>query len=340
MGQTGLGFGLVGWAGQGRWSVGTAMEASMTGTAQPTNVCTSSVCLPPLPTKRFEPSTAAMAAMPAGCSRPLLRGLVEVHRVADRSVTTRSYATSPLKLMAPRGSDRTALVYSSTYGGGLVAGDQVDLEVRVGPVAACILGTQASTKVYRSPNGIACRQSLYAKVDEGGALCVIPDPVTCFTDAVYEQSQTFCIHHSASLLLIDWLTSGRLAGGERWAFSRYRSRSDIYIDDQLVFTDATLLTPDEGLLCTPSRMGRFNCMAMVVWVGPPHSGITERLIQQLSTLPLGPRQPLIGAASQFGHGIVLRLMGTCTEKVARFLNTAVALPAQLGTGSPWTRKWI
>ena len=44
--------------------------------------------------------------------------------------------------------------------------------------------------------------------------------------------------------MVDWMTSGRHAVGERWAFSRYESRFDIRRGSQRMFFDALVLEPN------------------------------------------------------------------------------------------------
>ena len=102
-------------------------------------------------------------------------GRIELTRVGGRTVVTRSRANSPLKLLAPRSGarGRAAWVFSSTYGGGLVAGDDVRVELRAGDGTAALLGTQASTKVYPAgAGGVGCRQALDATIGDGGVLVV------------------------------------------------------------------------------------------------------------------------------------------------------------------------
>jgi sodium/pantothenate symporter len=129
-------------------------------------------------------------------------GLVELAVVAGATAVVRRRATTPLKLLTPRSMNGVAHVVASTYGGGLLAGDEVALMVMAGPATRCTLGTQASTKVYRSEIGQVSRQSLEADVGPGAILAVAPDPVTCFAGARYEQCQRFRLAAGASLLLL------------------------------------------------------------------------------------------------------------------------------------------
>ncbi len=275
---------------------------------------------------------------------PAGKGELELSFVAGRTEVTRSLATNPLRLLVPRRGTSAAWVYSTTYGGGLVAGDEIDLQLRVGRGASGVLGTQASTKVYRSPGRLACRQKLRATVADGGLLVLAPDPLTCFAEAHYEQSHSVRLRGTGSVVLIDWLTSGRRARGESWALSRYSSRLQIYRDDELVMADALLLDPADGPLDSPFRLGRFHCLAMIVLIGEQLAAAVADLLARVAAKPVQGRSPLVDVASPLQPasgcpGMVLRVIGETTEMVSRYLTDALSfLNEFLGEG-PWARKW-
>ena len=138
-------------------------------------------------------------------------GLLDVVRVDRRSVVRRAYATSPLRLLTPKNHGTAAWVYTSSYGGGLVGGDDLRLTVKVGREASVFLSSQASTKVYRSQARASLR--LDAEVAAGGQLIVWPDPVVCFAGSTYRQEQRVDLDAEAGLILVDTLSSGRRASG-------------------------------------------------------------------------------------------------------------------------------
>src|SRR3989442_2941008 len=107
-------------------------------------------------------------------------------RVGPRSVVRSAFATSPLRLLTPSNHGHAAWAYTSTLGGGLVDGDEIRLDVRVGRDAAAVLATQGQNRVYRSARG--CRSELAAEVEEGALLALLPDPTVCFAGARYAQS--------------------------------------------------------------------------------------------------------------------------------------------------------
>lgn len=265
-------------------------------------------------------------------------GRVELSRVAGRTVVTQLQAHSPLRLLAPHAGP-SAWVFAGTYGGGLLAGDWIDLRVRVNCGATALLSTQASTKVYRSGNGQTARQTLRARVEQDALLALLPDPVTCFAGARYEQVQRFDVRPGGSLVLLDWLTSGRRAREERWAFHRYQSRNDIFIGSRHLFRDAIRLDAATDVIGDAHRMGRYDCWATAVLVGPRVAGAAQAIAKRIAREPIRPAAPLLFAASPLDDGVVLRVAGRETEQVGRWLREQLAfLPGLLGA-DPWSRKW-
>lgn len=264
-------------------------------------------------------------------------GELEFTRVNGRTAVTRAMASSPLRLLTPRGRGTSARAFTSTFGGGLVAGDTVALNVRAGAGTTCILSTQASTKVYRSTGGVPCVQRLYLGAGDGATCVVAPDPVTCFAGAVYEQRQQFELHAGASLVMIDWITSGRVARGERWAFDRYQTRTDIAVGDRQIFRDALRLDAAEGPIAAEHRMGRCDCMGLAVLIGPRLERPAADLLDWAQSQPIRPDEELIFSASPLPGGAVLRVAGPTTETVGRWLRGRLSfVPGLLGE-DPWAR---
>jgi len=269
---------------------------------------------------------------------PVLAGAGElcVSRVGTRNVVSRARATSPLKLLTPRNHGRAAWVFTSTYGGGLVDGDAITLDVEIQAGASALVSTQASTKVYRSAQGVSTL--LRSRVHAGGLLVLLPDPVVCFAQSTYHQTQQFDLATDASLVCLDWMTSGRRASGERWAFDRYRTRLAIRVDGRAVCYDAvTLAAADQPL---GERFGRFDVLATLAIVGPMFRDVSERLIARAAGRPIERHPDTVMAVSPLAEaGALIRLAGRAVEDVGRTLRDCLDfLPAVLGD-DPWTRKW-
>jgi urease accessory protein len=241
-----------------------------------------------------------------------------------------------MKIIATSQSLPASWVYAATLGGGLVGGDEIEMKADLGPRARALLTTQASTKVYRSRRG--ARQTLVATVGSGALLAVVPDPVVCFEAADYTQAQRYELCADASLVVVDWLTSGRHATGERWAFSRYEGCISISRSEHPVFHDAVVLEPDlDGV---GERMGRFDVLLTAVVTGPLVMEAGERIFNSAAHEPVARNASMIVSASKLPDGgTLLRIAAVSVEQVARTIRRSLEFLCPLLGDDPWSRKW-
>ena len=269
------------------------------------------------------------------------RGRVTVASGPRGSAVTRAYAESPLKWLTPGNSGHAAWVFTASYGGGLVGGDHLALDIQVEAGAAALLSTQASTKVYRSTTGAST--SLAARVGKDALLVSLPDPVVCFAGSGYRQTQAFDLDPSGGLVVLDWMASGRRGSGERWAFDRYAATTRVHIGGRLALHDAVRLEPGDGDLA--ARAGRFDVLALLVVAGDRLARDAARLTAAVAAMPIERRAgvvvsagPLPGLAAA-PPGCVVRLAGVHVEDVRGVLRGLLDFVPRLLGDDPWARKW-
>ncbi|HUS66401.1 MAG TPA: urease accessory protein UreD [Kofleriaceae bacterium] len=277
------------------------------------------------------------------------RGVLEVVRVGAASIVRRASGESPLKLVTTRNHGDAAWVFMASFGGGLVDGDRVTLDVQIGQGATAYLTTQASTKVYRRAGDSerVCLQQLTAEVAAGGLLVLLPDPVVCFAGASYRQEVTVRLARGASLLLFDGLTAGRSARGERWQFAAYRSATTVFLDGERLVADALELDPRHGPL--PERMGRWEAIGTLLAVGPRAAPLvcapaiavrTGALLAAPSPLPAPPGVMVEGVkGAQAAEGTLVRLAGASAEVLHTQLRAQLPDLARALGDDPFARKW-
>jgi urease accessory protein len=264
------------------------------------------------------------------------RGELDFEKVRGRTVLRRAYAKAPLRLLMPRNHGDAAWVYTSNYGGGLVGGDHIDLRLRVRSSAKAVLLTQASTKVYRS--GQEASQAVYGQIDSDASLVVIPDPVVCFAGSKFSQHQEFHLEERASLLLVDTLSSGRHALGERWLFDSLRNQIRVYRGDKLICLESLLLDSQTGSIA--ARMGRFNAFCLVMMFGPDFTDHGKELISSCEARKLQPHSQLVYAASQLAtEGFIFRIAAVSTEELGVALRSTLHFLPNYLADNPWARKW-
>ena len=239
-------------------------------------------------------------------------------------------------MLNPGHAGESAWVYLSTYGGGLLGGDALSIGIAVDPGAHALVATQASTKVYRSDRGAS--QRLRARVDDDSLLVLLPDPVVCFAGSRYTQEQHVHLADGANLVLVDWLTAGRIGSGERWQFDEYRSHTRIWRGERLVLHDGLVLSPEHGILA--ERMDRFTCLAMAVLSGPALRTTAAQLAGSLGSAAVPKRADLLVSAAPLGDdGVLLRVAGVSVEQVGAALRQYLAVVPSLLGDDPWACKF-
>ena len=231
-----------------------------------------------------------------------------IARVADgRTVLAAVRADSPLRLLQPTfpGPSGAAAVCMVTFGGGLVDGDSIDLDLVVEPGATLVLFTQSSTKVFRGSSS----QRLTAKVE--GTLVFLPDPVSAFADAHYTQRVDVALGASGSCVLLDGFTSGRAAFGERWAMRALDLRTTITRAGDAIVTDALRLDTHDGSIA--ERMGRFDAFATLIAVGHAAAPVARAIHREPIAPPVAD---LVVAASPLPRARALDLPGAIARIAA------------------------
>jgi urease accessory protein len=255
-------------------------------------------------------------------------------RVGLRTRVTSAFAASPLRILTPQNQGHAGWAYTSSLGGGLVDGDRVCLEVSVGPGAAGVLSTQGNARVYRCSRG--CSSQLLAEVGERGLLALLPDPTVCFAGARYHQRTEVRLERGAAVVVVDVLSAGRTARGERWAFRRYSSELVLRAGGTAVVDEATLLDPAHGPIA--ERFGRFDALATVVVAGEPLREAMAALGSAIAALPAAPHQHLVQSANAIGGALLLRIAAASVEELLRAIRAHLRfLPSLLGD-DPWARR--
>ncbi|KAI5298438.1 hypothetical protein KEM55_003396 [Ascosphaera atra] len=166
-----------------------------------------------------------------------------------------------LKSAYPSTATTPVHLYLLTYGGGLLPGDHIYVNVEVQRGTRLVVTTpQGCQKIYKTEGqkkGLPAvvttkreyaddddaqksKQTLDVHIAPSAALCYLPDPTVPFEDSRYEQLQRFTIVRdslsddeiSPSLCVLDWVTQGRGARGENWSFDSWVGRNEVWAENK------------------------------------------------------------------------------------------------------------
>ena len=216
-------------------------------------------------------------------------------------------------------------------GPGLFPGEMLDAEVAVDPGADLVVRGQGATKVYPSPGGAPAVSMTRLRVAAGASLAWLPGELIPFRDSVLRQETVVELEAGSRLALLEILTPGRLAMGERDAYARLDLRLRIAVAGRPVLIERAVLEPGRRPLAAAARHGGFACAGGLYLAGVDAGGESPAL---------GQSEP--GAAVWWGSGTtahgpvaVVRLLGP-TAQAVRAQADALLRGLRAGAAAPTT----
>jgi urease accessory protein len=257
---------------------------------------------------------------------------LQAERVAGRTRLTAVEARPPLQVMAAHDIDpgvpdlATLTVLSPS--GGILQGDHLELDAALGPAARLAVGTQSSTRVYRTPDAGA---TVHVRLTAGPSsyLEYLPDPWIPYAGSRLVTSTRCVVDPSATLLICEAVVAGRLARGERFALDGFESVVTVARPgDEPFVRDSLRIEPSEP----PSAIGRFGsalAVATLLVVGP---GIDAELVRSA----VRPGVGLGVSALPDGAGAWLRVLGPDAGSVVAVVHAIRAVVRSFALGHPPT----
>ncbi|MBC3542006.1 urease accessory protein UreD [Rufibacter sediminis] len=276
---------------------------------------------------------------------------VEVALTQGKSRLVTSKSLQPLKLLNPGSSYPGCHVVLSSYGGGMVSGDQINLRITCGAQAKLFVSTQANTKIFKSTNGATAEQHITAQVAENALAVSFPDPVVPQEHSRFRQTQHWHLHPSALLLVVDWFHSGRMDQSERFQFYSFSSELKVSVGEKLVLLDRFSFSPEDHIATSPANFDVYQTMFSAYLVGPPQDERFAALAQAFQELKMTSNRHVTFHISDQDHVIsvsearegvyLLRAMGKSRqdlEPICQHLLQTLSTEAFFGY-NPLERKY-
>ncbi|KAL8899460.1 MAG: hypothetical protein Q9192_001556 [Flavoplaca navasiana] len=232
-----------------------------------------------------------------------LKLVVSAHHNLPQSSSIEASATTPLR------PSSVPLLFLLTYGGGLVSRDQIHLSISLAPKTRLTIATQGSTKIFKpclpvdgshpvQPPPLT-RQDLCVGIAANAALWLGPDPCQPFASSRYAQAQIFevDIEGGGSLGLVDWVSEGRSARGEKWEFEGWTGKNEIWDVSSSANKKsgkgknekgAILVLRDNLILLAPeiaSRVDSLGIFGTIILIGPLFLPLANFFIDEFKALP-------------------------------------------------------
>ena len=102
---------------------------------------------------------------------------LELDVVREQTRVTRMTSRAPLRLLETGKHARAVEIQLSSYGGGILQGDRIGLDIRCGEQTGLLLKSQANTHVYCNETRKTSVQLLNADCSAGARIVALPEPL-------------------------------------------------------------------------------------------------------------------------------------------------------------------
>jgi urease accessory protein len=170
--------------------------------------------------------------------------------------------------------------------GGVVGGDRLSLTLDLHPRAHALLTTAAAGKIYRS-NGLVAEQSTRIQVAEAAVLEWFPQEVIVFDGADYRQDLRVELGQGAIWLGWEVTRLGRSARGETFLTGEWRSHTEVWQGDRLLWVDPQWVKGGSAMLTSLHGLAGYPVIASFVLIGRE---VSKDLVGKVRSLWYGEGQ--------------------------------------------------
>ena len=218
--------------------------------------------------------------------------------------------------------------------GGVVGGDELNINVRAGDRAHVLLATPGAAKWYKA-NGQVSRQQVRIDAASGASIEWLPQETIFFDAAHVRLDHDVTLTQDATYIGCEILCFGRTASGESFNTGRIEQCTRIRRDGKLVWFEQGVLTAgDASMTSTLGLAGKTVCATLIA-VGKT---VSATLIGALRMA--GDGEGAYGV-TQMKSVVVVRYLGDSSETAKRLMMSAwlELRPALLGREGVVPRIW-
>jgi len=269
------------------------------------------------------------------------RSRIEVNCLNGISKLSALRSIKPLKILNPRNLSEYCQVYLSSYGGGLVTGDEITLEIECKANAKLFLGTQAETKIYKSIDGKLSRQSMEGVLHPHSVAVICPDALIPYKGSRFIQKQSWNIDSTATLVLIDWLHAGRSSLGENFEYRLLSSEVEIIMGNEKIILDRLRIEPQCSSVTRVGAFGTYQSYFNLYFVGALSGTFIPKLKELLDRGSEDRKKLWVTLNAVHTKGFVLRVLAKDKQDVFPLLTKILEIfaSAELLGFNPLTRKF-
>lgn len=263
----------------------------------------------------------------------------------ERTVLSKMQFKGPLRVQRPfyPEGDRchTYLLHPP---GGMVSGDQIDIDVLVDVGANALITTPSAGKIYSADSAnVVQRQNINLVINDGATLEFLPQENILFNGANARLSTTIDVSGKGRFIAWDLISFGRPHGGYWFESGGLSQQISISVDGELVLHEGFRTDPDFSILTSPVGLMGYKHMASLFIAVPEklesYSDWVELIRQDLADVD----------STEINIGVTERrqllIVRALAQDVEQLRNTFISIwqnirPHILGVDSIMPRIWL
>ena len=251
-----------------------------------------------------------------------LAGYMELtlQKTPRRTGAKKNYTVGAVKISPAIYLDNDVIpcYYLIQLGGGYIEGEYYENNIKLEKDSQAILTTQASSKIYKSENGIPSKQYTHLYLEKNSKLEFINDSVILYKDAVYEQSTDIYLEEGTTLIYSDGITAGWSPDGKLFQYKNARIKTNVYLNGELIYLDNLKIIPDEYEVQSFGILeGYKNFGTMLVIDKRIGKELIKKLREETKNLDLDVK---FGISLLEKDGFIIRILGNLTQDIQKVIN--------------------
>ncbi|WP_020682299.1 urease accessory protein UreD [Marinobacterium rhizophilum] len=196
--------------------------------------------------------------------------------------------------------------------GGVVGGDELEIDVRVADGAHALITTPGATKFYRCA-GLTAHQTQHFRVENGGILEWLPQENIFFPGASSRLRSRIDVAAGGRFIGWELQCLGRPANNEAFGFGAVDSRCEIHLDGRRILIDQLQVEGQDQFGAAAGMRG--HAMAASLYALPAN----EAMLQQVQSLIDERFADSAIGATLLDSVLAVRMLGQNTEDIQAVL---------------------
>lgn len=234
--------------------------------------------------------------------------------VTGNTILAGSSQEPPLKVVRAFAlEDGTALAHLHNVSGGLLGGDQLSLQINLGPKTSVQVTTAGATRIYcHRPEFSATTQCNEFAVGEGSLFEYLPDATIPFAGAQFLQRTSVYLGPGAGLFWWEILAPGREASGELFEYEQFEMKTRVSALGRRIAAENICLRPASKSVSSLARVGPYRYAATFyicrVGLGAKDWRTYEDKLGEVTSAMSRSGEIVWGISSLLAHGLVVRCL--------------------------------